>query len=54
MPIPRYLKPEKRVAPNHGVITNELEFSEELTVQNLQFEKMQPIPQPKDYDEIEY
>lgn len=53
MPNPRYLK--KRNKPNHfNAVHNHLEFSEELTQNHLDFTNMQPVPQPKDYDEIEY
>lgn len=54
MPNPRYQKTRKKGSNSKALITNELEFSEELTEPNLQFDKMQPVPQPKDYDEIEY
>lgn len=53
MPNPRYLKQKKRRG-NYQFIQNELEFSEELTETNVDYQQMQPVPQPKDYDEIEY
>ncbi|HHW35902.1 MAG TPA: hypothetical protein GXX18_01155 [Bacillales bacterium] len=53
MPYPRYQKQRiKRLHPRKT--HSELEFSEELTETNIDFAKMQPVPQPKDYDEIEY
>lgn len=54
MPNPRYQKNRKQRIKHLAVINNELEFSEELTQPNLEYENMQPVPQPKDYDEIEY
>lgn len=53
MPYPRYQKQRKKTFQPHKV-QSESEFSEELSQTNLDFNNMQPVPQPKDYDEIEY
>lgn len=53
MPYPRYQKQRKRLL-HPRKIHSELEFSEELTETSIDFATMQPVPQPKDYDEIEY
>lgn len=53
MPNPRYQK--KRIKNGHyNLVHNGLEFSEELTEKNFEYSQLQPVPQPKDYDEIEY
>jgi hypothetical protein len=53
MPYPRYQKQRKKTYhPNK--IHSEFEFSEELSQTNIDFTNMQPVPQPKDFEEIEY
>ncbi|WP_017755537.1 hypothetical protein [Calidifontibacillus oryziterrae] len=55
MPKPRFQRAnQKNRVNNKAIITNELEFSEELTEPTIHFDEMKPVPQPKDYDEIEY
>ncbi|HHY73208.1 MAG TPA: hypothetical protein GX497_08270 [Bacillus bacterium] len=53
MPNPRYQIKRKKSYQPHSV-HNELEFAAELTERNFDFQQLQPVPQPKDYDEIEY
>lgn len=53
MPYPRYQKQRKKTY-YPKLVHNELEFSEELAQSNVELNHMQPLPQPKDYDEIEY
>lgn len=53
MPYPRYQK-RRRQTYHPNMPHHQLEFAEELTEKHMEFKEMQPVPQPKDYDEIEY
>ncbi|WP_180994133.1 hypothetical protein [Bacillus sp. Marseille-P3661] len=54
MPNPKFQRHRLKHATNKAVIHNELEFSEELSEFSLNYNDMKPVPQPKDYEEIEY